>query len=105
VVPARHVGELGAGAALVDHLAHPIPPVLQRLDPQRCGGWWPAGVLETGSVGAYPIHSGCCAVPSNRDPVLNGSNLPVSAASRVFAVNAAISCLLSGLNVRAASNA
>src|ERR1022692_4625555 len=29
--PARHLGEVRAGGALVDHPAHPVPPVLQRL--------------------------------------------------------------------------
>src|SRR5205814_10036607 len=37
---------------------------------------------------SYPIHSGCCAVPSNRVAVLNNSNLPLIAASRVFATSA-----------------
>ena len=53
----------------------------------------------------HPIHSGCCAVPSKCDVVLNGSNLPVMAACLVLSSSVAISASLMGLKVRAASNA
>ena len=40
------------------------------------------------SQAGYPNHSGCCAVPSNIAVVLNGSYVPVNAASFVLATSA-----------------
>ena len=54
---------------------------------------------------SHPIQAGLCAVPSNCDVVLNGSNRPVIAGCAVFASSFAISPSLIGLNFSTASNA
>jgi ketosteroid isomerase-like protein len=48
------------------------------------------------SGGSSPSHSGCCAVPSKIEVVLNGSNRPFTAAADVFATNVSSSSWLSG---------
>jgi hypothetical protein len=53
VVPTRHVGELGAGGASVDHLAHPAildGSIIERASPSSCHCADPTSKKCKGSV-------------------------------------------------------
>jgi len=71
----------------------------------QCGVRIQDGMFRFGRPRLYPIHCGLRPVPSACEVVLKVSYFPVSAASRVFASSAESSLWVSGLKVRAASNA
>jgi len=52
-----------------------------------------------------PSHSGCCAVESKKEVVLNSSYSPLDAAAADFALSRAICCLVRGSKVSAARKA
>src|SRR5450759_3724719 len=81
----------------------------RRLQPALCGlkpaptqniSLAHSGISFRTRDGSSPSHSGCVAVESKIDVVLNNSNSPREAAPAVFARSALTCDLLIGLNVR-----